>query len=395
MNVSLPSGVGEYHGFAGDSTKQLTKRYLTALNRRDGRALCRSLAPWMSGLYDLAAKQEQAKGNTLGKAGCPAIGAFIGFGGENVETKFRRFEIETVETRAEGGLVRAEVTGRLSVVPTNGGAPRTRPFRDTVWLVRSNGSWPIATPSVVGREAGLGVPGGPADDRDNDIRGKPNVDEDRRRFRAELERYLRYERDRKASYRQAQAPARCPGGVRISDPARDATDYVHPAPNTPLPRQDGADLRRARVSRTGSEICLEMTMNGPIEGPLKATFNVRDSAAGTGFIQVFDVEVRADGAVRVTSGNDNDHRAISVPAEVGVGGRRLSLVVGERSFSAGRPAPLSRTTKPPRRQFVFGVSSEAGAGNTRVAHDDLGPGQPARYFSYPSGSECGFGTRGC
>jgi len=116
---------------------------------------------------------------------------------------------------------------------------------------------------------------------------------------------------------------------------------------------------------------------------------MRDSLTGSRFIQIFEVELRPDGTARVTSGKDDEERPISVPAEVGRDGPRLTLVLDRQSFEAGRPIPATDLDEPPPEgDFAFMVSTQAAAGDRRAAHEDLGPDPSPTGFGYPSGRRC-------
>jgi hypothetical protein len=125
-------------------------------------------------------------------------------------------------------------------------------------------------------------------------------------------------------------------------------------------------------------------MWGDVKGPLRASFNMRDSVAGGRFIQIFEVELLPDASARVTSGEDDEGRPISVPATVGLDGSILTLSLDQDSFEAGRPIPATAPDEPPPTDsFVFMLSTDAAAGDRRAAHDDLG--SPV---GYPGGRRC-------
>jgi hypothetical protein len=218
---------------------------------------------------------------------------------------------------------------------------------------------------------------------------RPNVEEYRRAYRTDLSSFRDYEQTRARTYQPTGEPADCSGGVSVDDPRGDPRDYNHPAPPTPLPRRDQIDLRKAEVRRDGDQICVALTMWGDVEGPLTASFNMRDSASGGRFIQIFDVELLRDSIARVTSGEDDEERPISVPAEVGLEGSVLTLVLDDQSFEVGRPIPATDPSEPPPTgPFVFMISTQAAAGDRRAAHDDLGAGPSSTPFGYPGGRRC-------
>jgi hypothetical protein len=345
------------------------------------------VAPWISGSYDLATKDRDAELAHLG-GGCPrAAEAFIGFVGDTGTEKFIRLDIADIDVAEDGGLYRADMRGELLVERVHEDDRRVRSgFRDVVWLVRVNDAWRVARTSKVAHAAGLGMPG---ESPEADPVARPNVDEYRRAYLAELESFRAYENRRERTYRQTGDPVDCSGAVTVQDPRGDPRDYIHPAPATPLPRKNQIDLREVKVRRDGDRICFALTMWGDIEGPLTASFNVRDSVAGARFIQIFDVELSADESVRVTSGEDDEERPISVPATVGLDGPVLTLLLDDDSFEAGRPIPAIEPDEPPPTDgFVFMVSTQAAAGDRRAAHDDLGAEPSPMPFGYPGGRRC-------
>jgi hypothetical protein len=378
--VPTSVGIGDYPGFTELDQEEVVRRYVEALNARDGRAFCRAVAPWVSGPYDLATKDRDSELAQLG-GGCPRVAeTFIGFVGDTGTEKFIRLDLEDVDVaEGEDGLNRADVRGTLTVELVNESDRRVeREFRDVVWLVREGDAWRVARTSQVAQIAGLGMPG---DSSDADPLARPNVNDLRRAYLADLRSFRDYERKREGTYRPTDEPADCSGAVSVDDPRGDPRDYVHPAPPTPLPRRDQIDLRRAEVRRDGGRICIALTMWGEVEGPLTASFNMRESVSGGRFIQVFEVELLRDGTARVTSGWDDKERPISVPAEVGVEGPVITLVLDRDSFETGRPIPAKDPSEPPPTgPFVFMISTQAAAGDRRAAHDDLGPGPSAAPF---------------
>jgi hypothetical protein len=388
--VPASVGIGNYPGFTELDQEEVVRRYVDALNARDGRAFCQAVAPWISGRYDLATKDRDSELAHVG-GGCPRLAdVFIGFVGDTGTEKFIRLDVEDVDVSEEDdGLSRADVRGTLVVELVNESDRRVeREFRDVVWLVREGDAWRVARTSKVAHVASLGMPG---DSSEADPLARPNVDELRRAYLAELRSFRDYERQREHAYRPTGEPTDCSGAVTLDDPRGDPVDYIHPAPATPLPRRDQIDLRRAQVRREGDRICVALTMWGRVEGPLTARFSVSKRASNPAetFQQIFDVEVRRDASARVTSGEDDQERPISVPARVGLEGPVLTLVVDQRSFEAGRPIPATLPgATAPTGAFEFLISTQAAAGERRAAHDDLGPNPSPTFFGYPSGRRC-------
>ena len=382
-----PVRIGEYAGVKGLDPAAVVGRYVDALNARDGRAFCRAVVPWISGYYDLLTKDRDSELAHLG-GGCPrVVQTFIGFVGDTGTERFVRVDVGDVKVTRDGDLSRADVGGTLVVELVQENDRRAqREFHDVVWLVRADGAWRVAKLSKAARTAPLGLPG---DSPEEDPLSRPDIERDRRAYLGELGQFQSYARRREGTYRTVGEPADCSGGASVDDPSGDPVDYIHPAPDTPLPRKKEMDLRRVEVQRDGSRICVAMTMWGNVRGPLTASFNMRDSMMGSRFIQIFDVELRRDGTARVTSGEDDQDRPISVPAEVRRDGPRLTLVLDEKSFETGRPIPATDPDEPPPEgAFAFMVSTEAPAGDRRLAHDDLGPKPSPTSFSYPGGGPC-------
>jgi hypothetical protein len=382
-----PIRIGEYAGLERLSPAAVVRRYVGALNARDGRAFCRAVVPWISGRYDLLTKDRDSRLAHLG-GGCPrVVETFIGFVGDTGTERFLRVDVDDVKVAHDGGLARVDVAGTLVVELVHEDDRRAqRAFHDVVWLARAGGAWRVAKLSIAARAAPLGLPG---ESPEEDPLSRPDVEADRRAYLGELRHFRSYARRRERTYRTVGEPADCSGGATVNDPSGDPVDYIHPAPDTPLPRKKKMDLRQVQVQRDGSRICVAMTMWGNVRGPLTASFNMRDSMMGSRFIQIFDVELRRDGSARVTSGEDDQDRPISVPAEVGRDGPRLTLVLDENSFEAGRPIPATDPDeRPPEGDFAFMVSTEAPAGVRRLAHDDLGPNPSPTSFKYPGGGRC-------
>jgi hypothetical protein len=180
----------------------------------------------------------------------------------------------------------------------------------------------------------------------------------------------------------------CPGAKRVEDELTDVVDYRHPAPPTPMPQLPAADIRAVEVDASGGRICFVIEMAGDIE--LATTFEFAIESPDfewglAGFAQQFEVELRDDGRARVSSGLDDERRSVTVPAEVGLHGSRLRLVVDQSSFATGRELPGSRVESKPLERFLFRADVTVEQSEERHLHDDLGPGPPegVKRFSYP------------
>lgn len=104
QRVPTSVGIGEYRGFTELDQAEVVQRYVDALNTRNGRSFCRAVAPWISGPYDLAAKDRDSELAHLG-GGCPGVAeVFIGFVGDTGTEKFIRLDVADVDATEEGGL---------------------------------------------------------------------------------------------------------------------------------------------------------------------------------------------------------------------------------------------------------------------------------------------------
>ncbi|HEY4621189.1 MAG TPA: hypothetical protein VIG93_05760 [Gaiellaceae bacterium] len=140
-----------------------------------------------------------------------------------------------------------------------------------------------------------------------------------------------------------------------------------------------------QVDARDGRICVVFEMAGGIRGGTTFEFVIEspDFDWGlSGFSQGFEVELRADGRARVTSGLDDERHTISVPARVGLDRNRLMLVVDRASFAAGRPFPGSRAPSRPLEEFQFLGHVNLVLSEKRYLHDDLGPGPPEGVLRY-------------
>ena len=107
--------------------------------------------------------------------------------------------------------------------------------------------------------------------------------------------------------------------------------------------------------------------------------------AGT-LLQHFELELRAHGTARVTSGMGDDGRPIPVPARIGVSGSQASMVLNRDSFARGQRDWDSKE-RPPLRKFGFSASAAAAVGEEKSVIDQLGP-ESSSTFRYPDGMPC-------
>lgn len=215
----------------------------------------------------------------------------------------------------------------------------------------------------------------------------PDVGAERRAFATEVAAAERRRNEREGAYRQVEA-ADCPGETRQPDAAKDVVDYRHPAPPTPTPQLPAADIRAVQVDVTHDSMCVVFEMVGSVRTGTTFDFAIQSpdfNWGQSGFSQGFEVELRGDGRARVSSGQDDQHRSVSVPGTVGLEGDRLMLVVDSASFAAGHPFPGSRTTSRLLERFQFRADVTVVLSEKRYLHDDLGPGPPEGVlnFTYP------------
>jgi hypothetical protein len=371
---------GEYPADRDLSPEEVVRAYVAALNNRDGRRFCGLVAPYISGRFDLAGRDPDSGLRKL--SGCPElVSAFIGYIEDCCPPEFQRVVIDHMAGPVKDGqLTRLDLDLTIHVKKDN--RPATMPLKDTVWLARMDGAWRVAKLSAVARAASLAV-----GDDDPDPRSAPNVDAEQQKFESEVEAFEKRQGEREASFKSTGNAANCSGGISNGDPADDLVDYRFPAPKEPIPATPRADLRAVQVVSRGGSICVRFETAGDIKGPMTFTFNLRDSASGGRFIQMFDVNLRANRTAQVTSGDDTDGHPLSVPAQVGVTGRRLALVLDRMSFEHGEPSPVSRG-EPPLDRFAFIAQVQTPLGDDRVVNDDLGPSSPSYSYSYPAGRIC-------
>jgi hypothetical protein len=371
---------GDYPADRNLSPDEVVRAYVTALNNRDGRRFCGLVAPYISGRFDLAGRDPDSG---LGKlSGCPKlVSAFIGYIEDCCPPEFQRAAIDHMASPVQQGhLTRLDLDLTIHVKEDN--RPTTMRLKDRVWLARVHGTWRVAKLSALARAASLAVSGD-----DQDPLSAPNVDAEQRKFESEMEAFEKRQREREASFKSTGNTANCSGGISISDPANDLVDYRFPAPKEPIPRTPRADLREVRLVSRGGSVCVRFETAGDVKGPMTFSFNLRDSASGSRFIQVFDVNLRANGTAQVTSGEDPNRHPLSVPAQVGIAGRRLALVLDHTSFERGEPSPISRG-EPSLDRFAFIAHVQTPLGDDRVVNDDLGPSSPSYSYSYPAGRLC-------
>jgi len=391
------SGCSDDGPSAASGPVETAEAYVEAIGERDGERWCDLVAPYISGTLEL--ELENPDSSIRGVESCgELVGGFIGYVGENVETEFVGATVQGAELgEREGRLQAVELDLELETkVPEyldpEGDQPAsTEPLRDVVCLAEFDGEWRVAKLSAVAQAASLGFTIGD-ETAEADPLAPPDLEAQLRTYAAEQAEFENRAEAREASYGEAGELARCEG-LTIDDPAGDSNEYVHPAPDEPPPPTPQADLRSVTLNAQDGGYCLRFTADGPIEGPATYSFNLRDSASGQSFIQIFDVDLREDGLVRVTSGEDEDDHPIAVPAEVGISGNEVTLVITPETFEAGEPTP-STTGSRPTDSFAFMASATATLSERRALNDDLGQSGPSYSYAYPSGDRCDFAEPG-
>ncbi|MDQ3936858.1 MAG: hypothetical protein M3340_19765 [Actinomycetota bacterium] len=363
---------------------RVARAYVEAIDRRDGKRVCSLVAPYISGRWDLSLKDPDGPfppGTDCGEF----VAGRIDYEGDCCPDRFLHARVrKAAPPREDGDLMRVDLTIDLEIDEDSGSVHERRvvkPLADVVWLAEVDGAWRVAKLSAVARAASLYPPDEGA--RDEDPLARPDVVAERRRHEEELAASERESEERAASYEPAGDPPRCEGGVRLGDRRGDVVDYRHPAPRTPIPRIGQVDLRGFRIASRNRRICATWEAAGPIEGGLELKLGIGGNQA-TLFSQLFLVDLRRDGTVRVTSGEDEQRNPIPVPAEFGVEGNRATLVVDAESFARGRPSPHS-TGPPPFDRFRFSAALTHPVDARRTLHDDLGPYPTPESFQYPGG----------
>jgi hypothetical protein len=206
--------------------------------------------------------------------------------------------------------------------------------------------------------------------------------------------------DRRAASLQPAEPADCRGGLARDDPPDDVADSGRVLLPRGRPAADRrADLRALRLRSDGRRVCVAYEMGGDVSGPMRFTFELRDSEDPRAFTQIFTARVAADNEVRVTSGAD-ERGPLYVPAEIGLRGRLFTLVLDDRSFEEGQPGPPSQPIAPtgtlpptprddpPLDQFAFIATVTVPLAGQRRLRDYFGPLASPRAHGYPGGRPC-------
>jgi hypothetical protein len=273
------------------------------------------------------------------------------------------------------------VTFELRLENDNGVVTEER-LEDVVWLTKDVGAWRIAKLGMLAAWATLVQV-----ERDelDELRMPPNVEDERAKFAAEVANALRVRATREASYRAVYDSASCADGTTYPDVEGDVVDYRHPAPASPTPQLPAADIRALHVHAGDGVICALFELQGDVQTGTTFDFAIEspDSDWGAGFSQGFEVELRADGRARVTSGQSDERRPLVAPAEVGREGNRLMIRVDAQSFSAGNPFPGSRAASRVLTQFRLRADVTLEVSAARLLHDDLDAPEDTGRLRYP------------
>jgi hypothetical protein len=370
---------GSYPADTSLDERGAVEAYVDALDTRDGARFCSVVAPWISGRFDIYGTDPDA--SLSRPIRCPRfVSGFIGYIEDCCPPKFVGVEISRVgELRRQGEVVGVPITAKLRL--DQDGKPLTQSIDDVVWVTKDSGAWRVAKLSEVAAAASIGL------ESEESLTTPPNVEAERRAYAAEVAKARKLRLERRRSYHEVGTTAKCPGSsVRYRDAARDVVDYLHPAPKTPTPQLPAADIRALQIRSVPGRICVLFELAGRPHGGSTFTFlfetpGVVDGRPGFG--REFEVELRADGRARVTSGRDDDDHTISVPSRVGVEGNRLMLVVDRKSFASGRSVPASTSAKPPYARFDFLAGVTVVVSEKREVHDDVPSDVVRARASYP------------
>ncbi len=375
------AAAGDFGAYPADESldeEGVVRAYVDALDTRDGERFCSVVAPWISGRFDIQGTEPEAPLSR--PLPCPDfVSGFIGYIEDCCPPEFHGAEVVDVgELERRGDVVGVPITVELEL--EQDGREYTEPLEDIVWITRDADAWRVATLSSVAAQASIVLESEP----DFDV--PPDPAAEREAFAAEVESALRRREEYEASYREVSGEASCPDAARYADTGRDVEEYRHPAPPPPTPQLPAADLRAVHVHAADGRICALFELSGDIQTGTTFDFVIEspDFDWGvSGFSQGFEVDLRTDGRARVTSGRNDERRAISVPAEVGRDGPRLALLVDAESFSTGEPFPGSVTPSSPLDRFNLRADVTVEVSEERLLHDDLGPGPPEGTQRYP------------
>jgi hypothetical protein len=377
---------GEYPGDPDLGPKEVASAYVQALDERDGQRFCELVAPYISGRYDLATRDPD--GILRDMDGCPDfVSAFIGYVEDCCPPEFKGAKLERIASVEEDGELRG-VRARVRVQVVQNSVPGTATVDTVIWVARLAGAWRVAKLEQVASLASLRSQ---ADGPGADYAAPPYVAAEQRAFAALVDDSRERREEHEASYQPLGQVADCSGGASLEDPEGDQAWNGGATKSGDPPRVPGGDLVGMDVVVEGETVCARWRLAGTPEPPLALSYHHRTGPTVGRFSQSFSLEIRDDGSVRVTSGEDDDGRPIAVPAEVGSDGSSVSVRLDAESFRAGQESWYS-PEEPPLTDFGFSIGTVAQAGESSSVVDTLGTA-PSDTFRYPDGGLCAF--EGC
>jgi hypothetical protein len=359
--------------------EEVVEAYVRALEERDGETLCRVVASWISGRFDIAGT-DPTEESISEPTRCPGFTALTDFPWENRERRFVGATVEEFgEVEGDETLTSVPVTIRVRFEELSSKVVGAEPLEEVVWLTREDGAWRIAKLGPVAAWASL-APGS-----EEEQRAAPDIEAERRKFTQEVAEARRIRREYEESYRVVAGSASCPEGKTYPDPAADVVDYRHPAPASPTPQLPAADIRALHVHSKDGVICALFELAGDVETGTTFDFAIDSPGSdwGRGFSQGFEVHLREDGRARTTSGLDDQRRPIAVPAALGREGNRFVLEVDAKSFANGRPFPGSVAPSRPLVRFNLRADVTFEQSEARLLHDDLDAPESTLRLPYP------------
>lgn len=369
---------GDHPGDPDLGPREVVRAYVRALDERDGRRFCELVAPYISGRYDVIARDPDS--GYTGSDGCAGlVSAQIGYVEDCCVPEFVRAKVERIGAVERHGELRA-VRARVRVLVLEESRPRTERIDEVVWLARLDGAWRVAKLEKVADLASIGGPG-------EATSVPPDIAKELRAFAALTEAAERREDEHEASYQALREAADCTPGTSVEDAESDQIWNAAATKSGDAPRVPGGDLLGVEVGVDGERVCVRWRLAGAPERPMALSYHHRmGPTASAGFNQSFEIEIRDDGTARVTSGADDDGRPIAVPAEVGVDDSSVTVALGAESFQAGQ-AEWDSPKEPPMKEFGFSAGTVAKAGKSSSVLDNLGSA-PSDTFRYADGGLC-------
>lgn len=301
------------------------RAYVKALDGRDRSVFCALLAPWVKARLAASLKRAHFAREAVPDAQvCPLAARFIGsYEGDTAQYRWTGAHIERLgRPRWIGDVVEVDMryTNRYArLANARDPRPPSRLERDRVYLVSLGGRWLIAKLGTVADSATVGG----LDPRDP--LSPPDVAAERAWYR-----------NRVAATSAAQRRDRATAGHPYTDCARvgrvqriaDATGDLEPRAAS-LP---SVDLTQVSFAGTADRICFDFETAGPIEAPIAMSVDIRSGPRGEGGFAL-DAGLTKPGQalveVRYPSSAEN-----ALKADVGVAGRRMSLVMDHDAFPA-------------------------------------------------------------